>query len=328
MFPPLLMMLSTGTEPLPWIAPPPPYPVEIALAPPPVAIAAPPPTFLTRQVRAMIDTALKKKDTQAVETILALAKTTNPNATPELDAIGNAFRAGVAAEKAAAEQARREALLAASPLEYWKGSVELGGSRSTGNNDILGLYGAVNLERTGLDWRHKLNGRADFQRNNGVTTAERFLASYQPNYRLDPRLYAYGLAQYEHDPFLGFDNRYTLGAGMGYSVIAKPNIKLDLEGGPTLRLTDPVLEPSTTTVAGRASLDFAWKVSPTLQLKQVGAIYVEGGDSSATSTTSLDAALIGNLKARLSYNVQYEAGPPPGTKSVDTVSRATLVYSF
>ena len=33
--------------------------------------------------------------------------------------------------------------------------------------------------------------------------------------RLDPRLYLFGLGQYEHDPFIGFDNRYTAGIGAG-----------------------------------------------------------------------------------------------------------------
>ena len=82
------------------------------------------------------------------------------------------------------------------------------------------------------------------------------------------------------------------------------------------------------TGAGRASLAFRWQISPTLSLSQDAAVYLEEGDRSATSTTTLETRLIGALKARMSYDVQYEEGSADGRKPLDTTSRATLVYSF
>lgn len=309
-------------------------PPVILLAPPPVKIGAyiprldlPPPT-LPSTVRAMIDAATTGDDPAAVAAVVKVARQTNPAFTAEIDRLYAAWNDRIRARREAVDRAARERLEAAGVLDNWKGEIEAGASRSTGNSSSLGLYGAVGFTREGIDWRHKLSGRIDVQETNGATTTERASLSWQPNYKVDDRLYAYGLGQYEHDRFLGYDHRLTLGGGMGYGVIAEKTMKLDIEGGPALRYTDFIDDPARTTVAGRASLAFRWSITPTLQLAQNAAVYVESGNSDASATTSLDTRLIGSLKARFSYNVKYEGDAPAGRDAVDTLSRATLVYSF
>lgn len=299
----------------------------LAQADPPPVLGVPSP-LLDPGVRAMIEAAIASDDRQAVEVVVRLARSTNPGAGPEIDRLEDGFRRRLAETERAEADKRREQLATAGTFDNWKGQIELGASRSTGNTDSSGFYGALGLERNGLDWRHKVTARADFQQTNDVTTTQRALVSWQPNYRVDDRLYGFGLAQYEYDPLLGYDNRYTLSGGLGYSVIARPKVKLELEGGPAFRLTDPVTGGDESSVAGRASMNFGWQVSPTLELKQQGAVYYEAGRTSANSQTALDATLIGSLKGRLSYNVQYESAAPVGSESVDTSSRATLIYNF
>jgi putative salt-induced outer membrane protein len=296
----------------------------VAAAPAPAASpeALPPP------VRAMIDAAIAAGDAPGVAAVLRFARETNPAAAAEIDAIDAAWQAELAAREAAAAEARKQSLAAAGPLDHWKGQLELGASRSTGNSNSLGLYGALSVERSGLEWRHKLTGRADVQETNGNTTTQRVLASWQPNYRFDDHFYAFGLAQYEHDKFLGYSDRYTASGGVGVGVVASPRLKLDFEGGPAFRHTAFTDGRAASTLAGRASLDLNWKIAPTLQLTQTSALYVEAGDTSASALTALDTTLLGALKARFSYNIQYERNAPAGVKPVDTLSRATLIYSF
>lgn len=322
--------------------PPPPPIVQAPPAPPPAPIVIPPPVplppfvahiapakpNLPQPVRAMIDAATTGGDAATVTAVVRLAKQTNPNFVAEIDQLHNAYNGRVRAEREAADRAARERLAAAHILDNWKGEIELGGSRATGNTESLGLYGAIALTRDGLDWRHKLNARADLQETNGARTTERINAAWQPNYKIDARLYAYGLAQYEHDPFAGFDDRYTGGAGLGYTAIATPRLNLELEGGPAFRYTEYVNEPGKSTVAGRASLNLKWKPSETLTLTQVAAVFVESGNTNASATTALDTRLFGPLRARLSYNVQYERDAPAGRDTLDTLSRATLIYGF
>ena len=292
------------------------------------AESAAPTSALPEPVRLMIETAIAGKDPKAAAAVIGVARDSYPEADAEIDGIEAAWRAGLAEEKARREEQRRRQLASAPLFDNWKGQVELGASRSTGNTSNFGLYGAFGAEREGLDWSHKLSARADIQRTNGTTTTQRVLASWQPNYAVEDRLYAYGLTQYEHDKFLGYQNRYTLGGGLGYGVIDTGDLSLDLEGGPAVRVTDFVVGDTDSTLAGRASLDFAWKITPTFQFSQKGSFFLESDDGSASAQTALDTKLIGALKARFSYNVQYERGTPPGVDPVDTLSRATLIYSF
>jgi putative salt-induced outer membrane protein len=103
---------------------------------------------------------------------------------------------------------------------------------------------------------------------------------------------------------------------------------MDFDAGPAVRHTQFYAKGGEDQLAGRASVSIKWLPSKSLTVAQDAAVYVDGGDTTARSTTSVDTRLIGPLKARLSYNVQYEQDAPVGQKQVDTVSRATLVYSF
>ena len=303
-------------------------PIVQSLEENPAKVGEESPSSLPPPVRAMIETAIAGGDAKTVATVIAVARQANPAAAAEIDTIEAAWKVQLAEKAARDARETEERLAGASPFDHWKGQVELGASRATGNTSNLGVYGALSAERAGLKWRHKLAARADFQRTGGTTATQRLLASWQPNYKVDDRLYVFGLAQYEHDRFVGYQNRYTLGGGLGYGVIASNAVTLDLEGGPAFRLTDLTDGATSSTFAGRASLDFAWKITPTLQFSQTGSFYLESNDGSATALTALDTQLLGALKARFSYNIQYERGTPPGVDPVDTLSRATLIYSF
>ena len=283
---------------------------------------------LPEGVRAMIVAAMATGDAKVVDTVIRLAKETHGQAAHEIDRIYEGFRTKVAETQAMEEQKRLQLLAEADLFDRWKGQVEFGASRSTGNTSNLGLYGALGVEREGLRWRHKVTARADLQETNGVTSSERLLASWQPNYRFHERFYAYGITEYEYDRFQGYDNRYTLGGGSGYGVIARPNTKLDVEGGPALRHTDYMEKPAHTTLVARASMNFRWAITPTLEFKQNSSLYYEPGDSSASALSVLDAKLLGPIKARFSYDIRYESDVPTGVDEINTQSRATLVYSF
>ncbi|MET0269092.1 MAG: DUF481 domain-containing protein [Sphingomonas sp.] len=288
----------------------------------------PPPARLPDAVRSLIEAATASGDADAVAAIMRYARQTNPETLAQIDALDAEFTARQAAKTAAAARARADALANAALLENWKGEVEAGGSRFTGNNAGFGLYGAVNFVREGLKWRNTLTGRFDYQRTNGETVTERGIAGWRPNYKFDDRLYAYGLAQYERDRLLGYNDRYTGGGGIGYRLVSGPALNVEFEGGPALRHTDFVETGPTTRIAARASLGVRWAISPTLNFVQDGALFVEQGNNNATATTSLDTRLIGALKARLSYNVTYERSALATNDTLDTITRATIAYSF
>lgn len=285
--------------------------------------------------KAMLDAAIAAGEEGEVVTIAKYATKAWPGAAAEIQARVDAWHAErlVAANPAApvvpqTERNEQQAEPPAPPPPPWKGKGELGGYYATGNSDYFGLSTGLSLTREDPVWRHAFVLQADYQENDGKASRERYLASYQPNYRFDERTYVYGLAQYEHDRFLGYDSRYALSTGIGFRTPNGGPVSFELEAGPAYRLTEFVDGGAESSAAGRGSVTVQWKLAPSLTFNQNAAAYIDSLNSTINSTSALSAKLYGPLSARLSYNVQFESAPPEGRQTTDTLSRVSLVYDF
>ena len=272
-------------------------------------------------IKAMLDAALASGNEGEVSTIVKSARLADPASADVVLGIAEKWRSDRAAE-------RSKTIREASMFDLWSGRAEVGGFLTTGNSDTLGLTAVLAATREGLRWRHKFRAQADYNENQGIATREHYLASYEPNFKFDDRLYAYGAAQYEGDRFLGYYDRFSASAGVGYSAIKSPAVRLDIELGPAFRHTYFTDETVQSSAAARGTLAFNWRLLPGLSINQQGSAYVQRFNSTLSGTTALNARLIGPLSAQVSYNVQYESMPPIGSVSTDTTSRASLVYSF
>lgn len=293
---------------------------------------------LPEPVRAMIDAAIATEDENKVRIVADLARATNPTDIGEIDAILATFDAQVAARKLAEMAEQEEKIRTAGLFENWSGKGEFGAFRATGNSSNTGLTTGLTAEREGIDWRHRLTARADYQRANGVTTREQYLARYEPNYNISERFYIYALAQYERDQFQGFSGRYAVSGGMGFQALKKDYIQLSVKAGPAYRVTEFVDGRTESRIAGLIGLDFDWSITDRLKLTQdTNAVAETGGSAVAiidSQTTSLDlitglnATINSSLSARFSYAIEYDSNPPPGAVQTDTLSRVTLIYDF
>jgi putative salt-induced outer membrane protein len=290
-------------------------PLLLANAPDPQSVMIP------ETIRAMLDAALEAGNEADVNTIAKYARAADPLSGDAVLAIAEKWKADRAAQ-------RTQVIRQASFLDLWSGKAEVGGYLTTGNSDTAGGTAVLDLNREGLRWRQKFHAQADYQSNQNITTREHYLASYEPNYKIDDRAYIYGVAQYEGDRFLGYFNRYSTSVGAGYSVIKTAGTKLDLELGPAYRYTEFTDDTEQSSIAARGTANFSVRILSGLSVSQVASAYVQRYNSTLSGTTSLNAKLIGPLSAALSYSVQYESEPPVGSVSTDTTSRASLVYSF
>ena len=289
-------------------------------------------------VRAMIDAAIATGDEAKVRTVIELARQTNPDDAAEIDAILAAYETDLAAAAEAKAAAKEEAIRSAGLFDNWDGKGELGGFRATGNSSNTGLTAALSLKRTGIDWTHKLRARADYQRNNGVTSREQYFAAYEPNYNISDRLFIYGLAQYERDRFQGFSARYAVSGGIGYKFIDEPGMQLSMKAGPAYRVTEFTNGESDSRIAALLGLDFDWTITDRLKLThdtnavaETGGsaqLIIDGNNTSLNFVTGLNAKISDSITARASYAIEYDSNPPAGAVQTDTLSRITLIYDF
>lgn len=277
--------------------------------------------MIPETIRAMLDAALASGNEGDVTTVVKYARAVDPLSGDAVLAIADRWRADRRAQR---EQVIRQA----SFLNLWSGKAELGGFVSTGNSRVTGISGTVAANREGLQWRQKFRATGDYQETNGVTSRERYLIAYEPNYKIDDRAYVYGAAQYESDRFLGYDDRVSVSSGAGYSVLKRRGLQLDVELGPAFRYTDATDGTTQSSMAGRGSVDFRVRLLPGLGITQTAAAYLEKYNSTVSTKSALEAKLLGPLSAQLSYAVQYESMPADNRRSTDTVSRAALVYAF
>ena len=287
-------------------------------------------------VTKMIDAALRSGDAAGLDVVVRYAKQAHPQAAETIDAQIAAFRAANTSETPApaaapttqlAAKAKQEPVKTEASIKY-SGEGELGAFTTTGNAPGIGLAAGLKLISEGTDWRLSLLGRADYQETSNVVVREQYRVSAEPNYKFDERGYVYGLGQYEQDRFQGFHARYSLSGGVGYNVLTGDDAKLSVKAGPAWRHTRLVTGMNESVLAGLASVDIKVKLTPTIQLTEAASAYVDEQRSTLFSVAALDSQLIGKLKARLSYTVQYESNPALGRAPTDTTSRLTLVYGF
>jgi putative salt-induced outer membrane protein len=301
------------------------------------ALAAP----LPEGIRAMIAKAVESDDPTVLAAVLAVARQAAPDSLAEIDAAAAERSDAAVAERAAAISPTSPPPIAvkpAAPIELpdvaavpkpdWKGAVELGGARTAGTTDQMAVHGSLDLSRVSGDWTQRFTAKADYQETDRAKTTERYNLAYQPQLRLRPDLYAFGLGQYEHDRFLGYRNRYTVGVGAGLTLFDRPDFRVALDAGPAVRLTEYYGLDRENAVAGRGSVALKWLPSKRITFSQEGAVYVEGAQRSAKSTTSVETLLFGPLKGRLSYDVQHERDERVNRSAVDTATRASILYSF
>jgi putative salt-induced outer membrane protein len=281
------------------------------------ALAEPPPEPIVR----LITEAAKTGDPAKLNQAAAAAKTAYPQSATEIDAL-------VANLRAEADAARMMRLQQAGFFDGWSGEGEIGASQTTGTSHNTTVAAGIKLNKDGIEWQHHIVGLVDYQRSDGNTTANRDLASYEADFRFSPQFFVDGLVQWEQDRFAGFDRRFTETLGAGYNIISNPVVSWQVSGGPAWRQTDLITGSSESDLSAHGATEFSWHITATTVFTEDAGIYVGGRDNTYYSTAALTASILGNLSARLSFNVNVESNPPPGIQNTSTISRVTLVYSF
>nr|WP_243847038.1 DUF481 domain-containing protein [Sphingomonas japonica] len=279
------------------------------------------PVPLSPELQAMLDAAMASGNEGEVNTIVKYAKQLRLVSAEQLAKIADDWKA------ARAEAATRR-LREAEFFELVKGRAQIGGFATTGNSQNIGVTGTLDLTREGLAWRHKLRLQADYQESFNVTTREHYLAAYEPNYKVNDRLYVYGAAQYESDRFFGYNHRISNSVGAGYTAVRSGDLTLNLELGPAFRYTDFTDDSVERNFAARGSVDLDWRLSSAVSINHDTSAYLQSANSTVASTSALNAKLFGPFSAQLSYAIQFESMPPVGRQTLDTTTRAALVVDF
>lgn len=215
------------------------------------------------------------------------------------------------------------------PADGWKGGVELGAAMTSGNSSARSVATAVNMLNDRQKWRHKVGASFGLIRTDGVTTQEAATANYQLDYKWTPRLYNYGLFDYNRDRFGTFRERYLETMGVGYRVLQGESYSLDIEGGAALRQSTPALTMMRENeYGGRVNTVFNWNVSDSFAINNTGSAFVTDARTSLENTVALKTKITERISGKLSFNLKHDTEVPFDTVRTSTETKATLLYSF
>ncbi len=231
-------------------------------------------------------------------------------------ALSALFTAQVSAEEVKAES-------------EWKASAELGFVSTSGNTETETLNAKVEGTKENKQWRHELEATALKSSDEMGTTAQKYTATGQSNYKLKGGAnFLFGNINYENDKFSGYDYRVTETIGYGRRVLDREDMKLDLEIGPGARQSK--LDTGDTESEGiiRGAAKYKWQISKTSKFSEV--LTVEAGEDATItkSVTSLTSQIEGNLSMKLTFTYKNTSEVPVGIDETDTETAVTLVYSF
>ena len=210
----------------------------------------------------------------------------------------------------------------------WKGEVEFGYVKATGNTDVENILIRAKVINSRPKWNHELRMSSLRNESDGETTAKTFVLQGDSKYTLTERDFLFGLLRFERDDFAGYDSRTTAVAGYGRKVLNQDDLTLNLQAGAGVRKTAYDNIDDSSEGIGRLSGDLKWKISETSDFSQE--LYVDfGSDNTVTnSLTELKVKVIGHLAVKMALSIINNTDVPPDTDKTDIKTAVTVVYDF
>ncbi|OIO67479.1 MAG: hypothetical protein AUJ57_11245 [Zetaproteobacteria bacterium CG1_02_53_45] len=224
----------------------------------------------------------------------------------------------VAATSASAEDAESN----------WKNNLELGAVKTNGNTQTMTLNSALKMVHDGANLRETLTASANNSTSKNTTTAEKYDASLQEDWKITERDYLFFRLGFESDRFAGFRHRFSETAGYGRDLIKTEDFSWNLELGAGLRQSRFTDRTRKNEAIGRAASNIGWNISESARFTQ--ALSTEGGKSgwSSKSVTGLQHKLNSHLASKISLKLDHNSKVPAATKKLDIETAITLVVSF
>jgi putative salt-induced outer membrane protein YdiY len=225
------------------------------------------------------------------------------------------------------------------PDGQWRSLFTAGASIATGNTDAKSAsLGADVIKLTDSD-KWAVTGAAQYARSNGATTANHVGGSTIYSSDFTPQWFGFGELDLLHDLPSDLSLRSTLGTGVGYHVVKKPDQSFDLSAGLAYtmdRYRHPqVIADETRSRYNHAELLLAEesnnKLSDTTTFKQKLTVYPnlrDTGDVRTVFDAGLSVAMTRQLALTATLSQRHDSRPGEGLGRNDTLFVTGLSLRF
>ena len=212
----------------------------------------------------------------------------------------------------------------------WSGTGEFGFVSTSGNTETETLNLKLEFVKNTEKWRYRLAGAALTSSKSGDKDAERYMAEFQGDRKLDEKSYLFGVVRWDSDKFGAYDPQQTITVGYGRELMKSENHELKGEIGIGYRRLEAATTGVTSSEAiARFMLDDAWSITPSTAWNN--RLLIEAGsDNTFTQfNTGLAVAMNEKFALKLGFELRHNTDVPFGvTEKTDTTTSMNLVYNF
>ena len=211
------------------------------------------------------------------------------------------------------------------------GSLDVGLSRSSGNEDDEDYHGALMAQARTLKNRYTLEASKTIEKNDGDKTQDETFGSFQLDHFINKKWYALASASFEEDLEELLNLRSTYSLGSGYQFFDEDELTLKAEMGLAYVDEDFDEDEDNHYAGGRWAIDYEQ-----LWLKWLGIFHRHEGffslensdDMNIRSSTGFKFPFNANINARLQANIDWNRSPAEGATGTDKEYLFTLGYEF
>ncbi|MEJ0086381.1 MAG: DUF481 domain-containing protein [Pseudomonadota bacterium] len=224
----------------------------------------------------------------------------------------------------------------------WTGKAELGFLSSSGNSESTSANTKFDLTHEGAKWRNNFFVGALYGENAEFSTAERYEARYQADWKITDRASWFGGIRGEQDRFSGFAYQATVSSGASYQFIDSPTTKLSASLGAGLRRSkgETLVKTDAGEVIDRsegdaddepvATFSSNYENAFTATTKLTNKLLAESGsdNTAVQNDLAVQVSMTDALALAVGYAIRYNSNPPPLAESTDTLVTINLVYNI
>jgi putative salt-induced outer membrane protein len=227
----------------------------------------------------------------------------------------------------------------AQPDGRWRVWLNTGLTHTAGNTSSTTLTLKSDLVRATPDDKWTLYGEALSARSEGVTSGNRARLGGRYDWNLSPRTFSFGSLDLERDTLAELDRRVAAGAGLGYKLVDRTDLRFSVFGGLS-HTADRYSVPRTVDGEVRTRFDrpaallgeeSGHKLSATTSINQRLVVNTDLDAQRAHRAQwdgNLSVAMTDSISLTIGLNVRYDSAPAAGLKHTDTLLTTGIAMKF
>lgn len=180
-------------------------------------------------------------------------------------------------------------------------------------------------------FRNVFDYTAEYGRTDGVLSANRMDANDKMDFDIGERVFVYNVAGVGYDEVRKIDLRYEVGPGLGYRLLTRTNLALNVEAGGSYQVQQRSESPDVEKFYLRFAEDFTWGISQRVRLTEKLEFFPQAedpGEFRARFECTLSFGFWQKLTLNLTVLDVYDTQPARGVSKNELQIRSSLGVTF